>query len=233
MDLKEIGARYLRRHSIAGDDAGQKSRRRSTGASYQTGKEDRRRSAPSPPLTNEALFEGRMMFSSTSAILGAHESAHQRKVAEIDHHEKSKCDGSTDSATHSEVTIRRRNSQESLVSAPVHEVSFGSTGSTSDQADARDQEIRDLKAAAKTNQSIILSLTTEVRHLNRQLTQDRETSRGELSSLKMELMASYRKNVSISKAKNAEIDRLGSEIEKRDATVQRLQEELAILKMSM
>jgi len=49
----------------------------------------------------------------------------------------------------------------------------------------------------------------------------------------MELVASYRKNVSISKAKNAEIDRLGSEIEKRDATVQRLQEELAVLKMNM
>ena len=98
----------------------------------------------------------------------------------------------------------------------------------------RDQEIRNLKEAAESSQSSIETLTNEMRLMNKQLLQESklkdEASRDEIASLKAELRASYKKNISISKSSKAEITRLEFELEKRDETISKLQEELEALK---
>lgn len=98
----------------------------------------------------------------------------------------------------------------------------------------RDQEIRNLKEASESSQSSIQTLTNEMRLMNKQLLQESklkdEASRDEIASLKAELRASYKKNISISKSSKDEITRLEFEVEKRDEAISKLQEELEALK---
>ena len=108
----------------------------------------------------------------------------------------------------------------------------GTSASASDNL--RDQEIRNLKEAAESSQSSIENLTNEMRLMNKQLLQESklkdEASREEIASLKAELRASYKKNISISKSSKAEITRLEFELEKRDEAISKLQEEFEALK---
>ena len=107
--------------------------------------------------------------------------------------------------------------------------------STSASDNIRDQDIRNLKEAAESSQSSIQTLTNEMRLLNQQIIQDSklkdEASKEEIASLKAELRASYKKNISISKVSKTEITRLKFEIEKRDEEILRLQQELEALKL--
>jgi len=120
---------------------------------------------------------------------------------------------------------------------PPHEVELdGSTSGMSDHAeDARDlkETIQKLTEVAKTSQSANQALMVEISGLKRQLRREDEASRANISSVKAELMTSYRKNISISKTKNAEIDRLRDAVLKRDVTIKKLREELAAAKNNM
>ena len=108
------------------------------------------------------------------------------------------------------------------------------TGSSASE-DLRDEEIRDLKEAAESSHSSIQTLAEEMRLMNKQLIQDSklkdEASKEEISGLKAELRASYKKNISISRTSKAEITRLKFELEKRDEEILRLQQKLEALKM--
>ena len=163
------------------------------------------------------------------------------------------------SVTPSEVTTKRRNSAKtsrrrnslqkyaekatmqivdldrSMQPVQADKAGGGIVNDVSASNDPRDQDIRDLKNAAESSQTSIQTLTDEMRLLNQQIVQDSklkdEASKEEIASLKAELRASYKKNISISKLSKTEITRLKFEIEKRDEEILRLQQELEALKL--
>lgn len=154
--------------------------------------------------------------------------------------------------TNSEITTRRRNSTpcgdntmkrqkpppiDEIVFAPQEVVPPTEDAGNTILVDPRDDEIEDLQQAAKQQATSILVLTNEIRMLkeaNKRLAQERqqqeEACQKELTDLKNELKACYKKNISLSKSSRADaatIERLQLELEKRDMTMATLQDPLA------
>lgn len=117
---------------------------------------------------------------------------------------------------------------------------FSTSKCTGDDSTALHDIIEGLEEAAEAGRSSIQVLTNENRLLkeaNKQLVRDMEEQdearREEIASLKAELKAMSKKNVSmnkVSEAKDAAVEKLTKDLEKRDATISALQDVVTALR---